>query len=447
MTKIFLRSGNLDDFLALGENGQPVYTSALQLRETLRLRKQQHIANCLAIPQPNENGERINWYSPIDGNVTSWVAASDEQRETALQQLEQYQKIVAEISLRAQSSDKPAQKLFGVLLAKAIQFPGPNHVYLVDDKPVLTFWGFVNLGKKSRLDALACLRPVELPEIPEVIIEEKITPEPTPIPAVSSVDNKPTVTPIVPEPLTPPPAPLPGEPTPPTVTLATSTPWLRFWWLAPGAALLVTLVMQIRGCVSETPENKALVVATIKPEKRVLGTSEITVTKPQETLQALPVISVPVDQAILYIPPTPVKKAPETPATIDKTKDLLMMSATDVKIGSVSFLSGKWSATVNVKNPLTGTPPVLKYQIKNGKGKVRFTYNEGITCQADVSAGLHRSGNLVINSRYKAHCSDGSRYRIPEIICARQALTDVAECNAHYDADTILPVTIKRESK
>ncbi|WJY17008.1 SrfA family protein [Pectobacteriaceae bacterium CE90] len=439
MTKIFLRSGNLDDFLALGENGQPVYTSALQLRETLRLRKQQHIADCLAIPQPNENGERINWYSPINGNVTSWVAASDEQRDTALQLLEQYQKIVAEISQRAQISDKPAQKLFGVLLAKAIQFPGPNHVYLVDDKPVLTFWGFVNLGKKSRLDALACLRPVEPPEIPEVIIEEKITPEPTPISVDSPVDNEPTATPS--------PASLPGEPTPSMATLATSNPWLRFWWLAPGAALLVTLVMQIRGCVFETPESETSVVATIKPEKRVLGTSEITVTKPQETLQALPVISVPVDQAILYVPPTPVKKAPETPATIDKTKDLLMMSAADVKIGSVSFLSGKWSATVNVKNPLTGTPPVLKYQIKNGKGKVRFTYNEGITCQADVSAGLHRSGNLVINSRYKAHCSDGSRYRIPEIICARQALTDVAECNAHYDADTILPVTIKRESK
>jgi hypothetical protein len=34
----FLRSGNLDAVLALGENGQPVYASALQIRETLRLR-------------------------------------------------------------------------------------------------------------------------------------------------------------------------------------------------------------------------------------------------------------------------------------------------------------------------------------------------------------------------------------------------------------------------
>ena len=60
MAKLFLRSGSLDDFLALGENGQPVYASALQLRETLRLRKQQQIADCLAIPQPNEHGDRID---------------------------------------------------------------------------------------------------------------------------------------------------------------------------------------------------------------------------------------------------------------------------------------------------------------------------------------------------------------------------------------------------
>ena len=50
MVKPFLRSGSLDDVLALGENGQPVYACAQQLRETLRLRRQQQAADCLAIP-------------------------------------------------------------------------------------------------------------------------------------------------------------------------------------------------------------------------------------------------------------------------------------------------------------------------------------------------------------------------------------------------------------
>ncbi|MGK9559293.1 SrfA family protein, partial [Salmonella enterica subsp. enterica] len=84
MAKSFLRSGSLDDIQALGENGQPVYASALQIRETLRLRKQQSIADVLAIPQPNEAGDRIDWYSPIAGKVTSWLSASDSERASAI---------------------------------------------------------------------------------------------------------------------------------------------------------------------------------------------------------------------------------------------------------------------------------------------------------------------------------------------------------------------------
>ncbi|WP_366926793.1 SrfA family protein [Dickeya dadantii] len=222
MAKLFLRSGNLDDFLALGENGQPVYASALQLRETLRLRKQQHIADCLAIPQPNEDGDRIDWYAPFAGKITSWMAASDEQREQALLVLEQYLGTAGAISERAQQSNKPAQKLFGVLLSKAFQFPGSNHVYLVDDKPVITFWGFVSLGKKSRADVLECLRPVEPVDIPE--------PVPEPLPEVTTQVAEP-------EPEQPPP---PVEPEPIVVAEPVAPPqaapsprrvWTSIWLL------------------------------------------------------------------------------------------------------------------------------------------------------------------------------------------------------------------------
>lgn len=44
---------------------------------------------------------------------------------------------------QAQATDHPSHRLFGALLAKAMHMPDPNHVYLVDDRPVLTFWGFI----------------------------------------------------------------------------------------------------------------------------------------------------------------------------------------------------------------------------------------------------------------------------------------------------------------
>ncbi|WP_435946157.1 hypothetical protein [Dryocola sp. BD586] len=64
MSKILLRSGYCDNFLALGENGQSIFDSARQIRETLRLRKQSLLADCLAIPQPDDSGDKVDWYAP-----------------------------------------------------------------------------------------------------------------------------------------------------------------------------------------------------------------------------------------------------------------------------------------------------------------------------------------------------------------------------------------------
>ncbi|MEC5318769.1 SrfA family protein [Brenneria populi subsp. brevivirga] len=469
MTKLFLRSGSLDDFLALGENGQPVYASALQLRETLRLRKQQQIADCLAIPQPNERGDRIDWYSPIAGKVTSWIAASEQERLAALKLLETYQSAVADISRRAQHAEKPGQKLFGVLLAKAIQFPGPNHVYLVDGQPVLTFWGFVNLDKKSRDDALDCLRSVEKTAPP---LYSPVSAYEAP-PAESATQPEPEVKPA-------------GKPEPLPAPEAAPSPrarWLRFWWGLPVVALLAVLALQIRGWIasgdntSEPPE----LAAAVKPEKRALPAS-VTEPKPeaQTAIEAAPVAPpkpaeenktadavspavAPAETAAAPVEapspandePQAAEAAPVEPAVAQETpaeppaaarKGELLMPADAVRMGSVKFLNGSWRVSIDIKTPVTGRPPSLIYQIKEGKGTAKITHGDGVTCRANIEAGLMSSGNLVINSRYQARCSDNTRYRMPEIVC-KQGTADIAECTGRYNADAVFPMTIKRESK
>jgi hypothetical protein len=465
VAKLFLRSGSLDDFLALGENGQPVYASALQLRETLRLRKQQQIADCLAIPQPNEHGDRIDWYSPVDGKVTSWIAASEEEREKALALLETYQAAVADISQRAQNAEKAGQKLFGVLLAKAIQFPGANHVYLVDGKPVLTFWGFVNLDKKSRLDALDCLRPV----IKEA---EPLFVAPAPAATLPLVDPVPEPEP---QPVRPP---EPVEPAPAPAAAAAAVPvrppFFRLWWLLPAAALLAILSLQIRGCVSGQDDKPASdLAATVKPEKRALPSSTPVEPAPQQ--ESAPVPPVAEKEAVKAVEPAPPVAAvpaaeatkPEAPAATEPKepvtppaepvveqvpaspagKDDLVMPADAVKIGSIKFLNGNWRVIVDGKAPITGRPPSLRYQIQNGKGTARITHGDGVTCRANVEAGLMSSGNLIINSRSGARCSDNSRFQMPELVCKQGASGTAAECIGRYDTDTVFPMTIKRESK
>jgi hypothetical protein len=107
VAKTLLRSGNLDDFQAVGGGGQAVFESALQIREALRLRKQQAIVDCLAIPQVNDSGDRVDWYSPVEGSVTSWKAADEDDRYRALRYLENTLASVESLSKNASSRLKP----------------------------------------------------------------------------------------------------------------------------------------------------------------------------------------------------------------------------------------------------------------------------------------------------------------------------------------------------
>ncbi|WP_313121920.1 SrfA family protein, partial [Pantoea septica] len=192
MAKTFLRSGNLDAVLALGENGQPVYASALQIRETLRLRRQTVLANCLAIPQPNARGDRLDWYAPFSGKVKSWLGASDYERRLALEQLTATQQEMQDLSARAREADNPAMRLFGALLGKALQFPDQQYVYLVDGKPVITFWGFVDAQARTRDDALACLRDTLEASLPPLLPELTVVePQPAMVPMIAEPEPLP----------------------------------------------------------------------------------------------------------------------------------------------------------------------------------------------------------------------------------------------------------------
>lgn len=402
MVKPFLRSGSLDDVLALGENGQPVYACALQLRETLRIRQQQPAADCLAVPQPNETGTRIDWYSPFPGKVTSWLAASDAQRAQAVRLLEQSLATFRDLIAQTQTHPHPSHRLFGALLAKAMQIPDPNHVYLVDGKPVLTFWGFIKPAAQCLNDPLACLRPAE---------EEKPTPiaaapRPVVIPAA-----KPASEPVV---------------TPPAATQPVQAPrqWRRYSWILP-VLMLIALSVAWLNRPSAPLAEPAVAPAPPSAQRAIAPAFKLQLPLAPATL--MPPVPLPV-----VMPPT--------------NKQALVLPADSVKVGSVRFLNGKWRATVALKDLPTGKRPSLQYRIKEGKGTASITYGDAITCRVSIEAGLMQSGNLVINSRTKARCSDGSRYQMPEITCTQNE-TGPAACVGRYDAQTVYPMMLKRESK
>ena len=445
MAKTLLRSGNLDDFQAVGGGGQAVFESALQIREALRLRKQQAIVDCLAIPQVNDGGDRVDWYSPVDGMVTSWKAADEDTRFRALRYLENTLASVESLSKKCLQSPKTAQQLFGSLLSKAFQFPGDNFLFLIDGKPVITFWGFVNLNESARDDVLECLRESLIPEPAPVVIEDpEPEPEPAPVITFEQADEPlmapATVVRITPEDLyEPEPAPVvipPVEEAQPAPKIVPKKRRVPLWSL-PVAAVLVAAVAAPLLWPKQAPSE---------PVQPAPAPVPVAITpQPVKAVEPLP-MNLPLHQAEVLVAKV---KEPE-PAPVQATvviaaipKDAMVMDANQVKAGSTRFLNGSWRAILDVKDPVTGKPPSLRFQIQNNKGFARVVHGDNIVCRTDVFSGLHSNGELMIKSRGNARCTDGSRYPMPEIAC-KAGTSDVAECSARYDAKTVVPLTFKK---
>ncbi|URQ59204.1 SrfA family protein [Pantoea alhagi] len=451
MAKTFLRSGNLDAVLALGENGQPVYLSALQLRETLRLRKQQKLADCLAIPQTNERGDRLDWYAPFNGRVKSWLNASESERRQALAELESYQQTLTAMSQRALNADKPALKLFGALLSKAFQFPDRQYVYLVNGRPVLTFWGFVDLDKRSRSDALDCLRSTLQPEpisdaplistpAAEVLpLPPKAEPAPEPEPAAqpvapaASISAYQAINELHEE----------EEPTVEPQPVPTPKRSRRLLWVAAplGLAIAVALAFTFWPAQPEpvTAESAktAETLPAIKPRVVIPAATQAQTLALHKTLPLSNAAVVPAQ------PETPV--LPAAPVTTPAAKDDLVMPTNAVRNGSVAFLDGNWRVSLQLRNMPGFKAPTVRYQFRDGKGSATLVQGNGTRCKAEATAGLMSSGNLIINSRYTARCANGTRYKMPQLVCKQG--DGAAVCEAQFGSDAAFPMTIKRESK
>lgn len=432
MAKTLLRSGNLDDYQAVGGGGQAVFDSALQIRETLRLRKQQAMVDCLAIPQINDNGDRVDWYSPVEGKAVAWKAAEEEARFRALRYLGSTLENAAALSRKSLQSGKTSLQLFGSLLEKAIQFPGENHVFLVDGKPVITFWGFVNLNENPRDDVLDCLR---LADIPPVVTVTEPEPEEEIAQEITFTEaDAPLLTPVVepPKPVEPEPQPLvminEPEVTPPPVQ---TKPARRLpLWSLPVAAVIISAIVG--------PLLWKQQAAIPAPSVAPIAGAKADMTPLPELTSALPLHRAEV------IPVAKKEKPDAGPVVIAAIpKDALVMDASQMKAGTTRFLNGNWRVMVDVKDPVSGKAPSLRYQIQTNKGTARVVHGDNIVCRAEIFSGLHQSGELMIKSRGNARCTDGSRYPMPEITC-KAGTNDVAACTARYDDHAEIPLTIKK---
>ncbi|WP_349568941.1 SrfA family protein [Azotobacter salinestris] len=478
MPGALLRTGTLREFRALGVDGQPVHGVALQLREAIRLKMHREAADCLAIPQSNETGDRIDWYAPFEGDVVPWSAATPEERQQAHARLEAMQ---AQLRTTGESMRNDAQnrekQVFGRLLEKALHFPDANHVYLVDGRPVVTFWGFTHQQAGQLSDPLACLQTAR--------------------PAAAAVADAALPPPVAP-------------------AVAARSGWRRWLWLLLLPLLLLLTLFVMRACApsvelpfelshvdlpglpakERTPEDVRLHEEVVAVD-RALGNAGVVGVEagPVEDVQVpgkeTAVEDVPIEEVLssepdagepaaeepaadepvaedrqppaeegepepkpedAQEPPVPPqldeekaadepKAAQEDSAKAQEAAKPMSIPPEAQKTGSTRFLDGNWQAGAGIQDAKTGKPLQLGYDFKDGQGRVSIRRDDGVQCSGAVNASM-QGGNLAIASQGQATCSDGSRYRMPEVTCKPDARS-AADCTGRY-GDQQFPMSIRQ---
>lgn len=503
MQGVLLESAGLDGYLSLGKSGYPVFQSAQQILAALG--QHPELLPFFAIPQRNEKGSQIDWYSPVPGSVIAWRNASEEEREDARVQLEKFTAQLLALgreSVERGRQGRPDALRFGELLQEACKVPSADNIFLVMParsqaartgqtavsqaegaaveaappipptslQPVLTFWGFVGNDEDRHRAPLYFLTPRPLPPVLSAPLSAATTA------AVQPVVEKETV--VVPPVNTV------------TAVNAVAAPWWKRWWFWLALLLAVLLLgWLLRACMPAVvlPTLPSGGLPTVQLPQ---GTSGVTVpvptgSLPQDPLQggitpeaslgALPGANVLAEMpqlagqapgqgvmpdATLQAPAvsglsTPALQVPQTaegvPAQAAQAPVVPSPSVQPPQLeippqvaeGPAQFLDGKYNTRGGLVDDKTNEPLQLQYAFKNGKGQVEVKRSNGVICKGDVLAAMQK-GTLGISSQGNASCDDGSSYTLPKIICKPGAST-AADCTGEYGTNHF-PIQMQRKS-
>ncbi len=451
MAGSLLISGNPQHYKAIGEGGQPVYSVAFQLREAIRIKAGADVADCLAIPQPNQHGSVIDWYAPNPGDVVPWSAATVQERELALAELDAAQgKLEAAAQAMRDSfggnSQTDREKNTALrLITKAFYFPDPNFIFLVGGRPVITFWGFNTLGASLPADPFVGLRsaaseaPIKAAPVAKrawwwwllfvlllllllFVLLRSCAPQ-------SWLTGLPLVTQTAPDTHEVRPVPADASPKAPDTVVDRGITTLRRWW---------------SGQTSDTPVGSADANAT--PEATAPTGSDMTPSPAPEQTAPAPAP----DASQNATPPGTQAPTPQEPAggnTSPNADNPLQIPNSASANGSTNFLDGRWNAGAGIQDAKTGKPLRMEYDFSqgNGQGKVTIQRGDGTRCAGDVAAQM-QGRSLNINDRGVAMCSDGSTMALPKVTCVPSA-DGRADCQGRYDNGTSFPVSMRHAPK
>ncbi|PWC40180.1 hypothetical protein TSO221_25755 [Azospirillum sp. TSO22-1] len=399
-----LRSDPLSAYQAKGAHGEPVFRSATPLRRAVQARLGPELAGFLAIPKINERGDAIDWYAASGGDVIPPASQTEEERAQAHAEAKAMQARLREAAagFAAAAGATRDETLFAALLAAAAEFPDGDHVYLVNGRPVITFWGFTHIGQDTT--SWAARAPVA-------------TPPPEPPPA----------------------APMPSVPAPVRRGVLS---WPFLAGFLPFVVLPLLLIPLLFGLHSCSPGLVEPYVAGIDPrlpglfgwsapERPSPPAAPARIDPPKAEVAAPPKAEIPVVPAVEpgkpvpvtpevgragTVPPVPPSKPP-TPATLPPEPVPMVIPEQARKEGRVDFLEGRWRSRTGLTETDTGRPVAVDYAFdRQGQGTLTIRRDDGSECRGRAQATM-RGGQLHIDGLDDPRCPDGTRFNRSQVEC------------------------------
>lgn len=139
-----IAGGSLAGRRALGGQGRSALSFYTQLRTMIVRELGEDSAKFLAEPVTSGNGEYVDWYAEVISPPQRLSEIDDYAHKRALRALTERRRTdllaIGEKALVSESSS--LQVLGEVLMAIMADSPDERDVFIVDDNPVLTFWGY-----------------------------------------------------------------------------------------------------------------------------------------------------------------------------------------------------------------------------------------------------------------------------------------------------------------
>jgi hypothetical protein len=385
-----ISSGFLSDYEPLGVNGDPVYRAATQIKTLLIKDLGENVANLFATPIRDDRNNSIDWYSAEKGQLRPFHSLSQTEQENYSRDIKEKLASVEELGLRlAKNTQNQTAITYSGLLKSIQNYPDSSQIFIVNERPIIAFWGF---NTRQALD-IPTASKIAPPVQPPSINNPELQMSPSSLDRALTSDSK-----------------INSPPTNEESTVNTQIPfnenfisrtssfWSRYgWWLLILLLIFLGAPTFMRGCSTDFPLLNDPRLTSVEPVNQIPNLSE----------------------------PSQTSAEPSIPVA-DSSEPIFTKKALSDK--DLSIFKGNWILVTELLN--SDTKEVIKLKMtfdESGQGNATVQEKNGQTCSGSANAKIDSENSFSISTTGLA-CEDKRAYVPTSAVCKVLPNLTTAEC-------------------